>query len=171
MDNRNSTRRVKTAEVVRDEIDSHPVNYTTAYLRRLIAERAYIRAALYNHGGSIITRGVSLDLEGQDQYTSQIGNDYHLDLVAAEDIIANDMSKEQQDTLIQWAEGVDEKTANELARSTRANKSRVVHMRRKRALDRLTERMQDGELGRNSGELPTGSRQEAGHEPAGNGDS
>lgn len=144
MDDRNSTRGPRTREVVQDEITSHPVNYTTAYLRRLIAERSYIRAALYNHGGSIITRGVSLDLEGQDQYTSQIGNDYHLDLVTAEDIIGTDMPKEQRDTLLQWAEGVDEKTANELARSTAQPKSRVVHMRRKRAIERLTERMQDG---------------------------
>lgn len=150
MDDRNSTRGTRTREVVRDEIGSHPDNYTTAYLRRLIAERAYIRAALYNHGGSIITRGVSLDLEGQDQYTSQIGNDYHLDLVTAEDIIVDDMPKEQRDTLMQWAEGVDEKTANELARSTAQPKSRVVHMRRKRAIERLTERMQDG-LGGTSG--------------------
>jgi hypothetical protein len=163
LDNRISTRRTKTAEVVREEISSHPVNYTTAYLRRLIAERAYIRAALYNHGGSIITRGVSLDLEGQDQYTSQIGNDYHLDLVSAEDIIAHDMPKEQRDTLMQWADGVDEKTANELARSTSAPKSRVVHMRRKRALERLTEQMQDGEqLGGGSGESSEGVRESEG---------
>lgn len=145
MDNRDSARRVNTAQAVNEEITSHPVNYTTAYLRRLIAERAYIRAALYNHGGSIITRGVSLDLEGQDQYTSQIGNDYHLDLVTAEDIMSNEMPAQQRDTLLQWAEGIDEKTANELARSTAQPKSRVMHMRRKRALERLTKRMENGE--------------------------
>lgn len=158
MDDRSRTRRVNTAEVINKQIGSHPDNYTTAYLRRLIAERAYIRAALYNHGGSIITRGVSLDLEGQDQYTSQIGNDYHLDLVTAEDIMASEMPKEQRDTLLQWAEGVDEKTANELARSTAQPKSRVMHMRRKRALERLTKRMEDGELGGESGSASEGVR-------------
>lgn len=162
MDNRDSARRVNTAQAVNEEITSHPVNYTTAYLRRLIAERAYIRAALYNHGGSIITRGVSLDLEGQDQYTSQIGNDYHLDLVTAEDIMANEMPAQQRDTLLQWAEGIDEKTANELARSTAQPKSRVMHMRRKRALERLTKRMENGELGGAGGSTSEGVRESEG---------
>lgn len=144
MDNRSRTR-----DIVYGQVEQHPVNYTSAYLRRLIAERAYIRAALYNHGGSIITHGSSLDLEGQDVYTSQIGNDFHLDLVEAENIMLTDMSKEQRDTLVQWAEGVDEKTANELAQS----KGRVLHMRRKRAIDKLTEKMEDdGQSGRTSGE-------------------
>lgn len=162
MDNRDSARRVNTAQAVNEEITSHPVNYTTAYLRRLIAERAYIRAALYNHGGSIITRGVSLDLEGQDQYTSQIGNDYHLDLVTAEEIMSNEMPPQQRDTLLQWAEGIDEKTANELARSTAQPKSRVMHMRRKRALERLTKRMENGELGGASGGASEGVRDSEG---------
>jgi hypothetical protein len=159
MDNRVSARRVATEQVVREEIQERPENYTTAYLRRLIAERDYIRSALTNHGGSIITRGVSLDLEGQDQYTSQIGNDYHLDLVNAEEIIVDDMSTEQRDTLMQWAQGIDERTANELARSTAAPKSRVVHMRRKRAIEKLTERMSDGQLGGNGGRPSPKSRE------------
>jgi hypothetical protein len=143
VDNRSSTR-----TIVIEQTEKHPVNYTTQYLRRLIAERAYIRAALYNHGGSIITHGSSLDLEGQDVYTSQIGNDFHLDLVEAENIMATEMSPEQRQTLLQWAEGVDERTANELAQS----KGRTVHMRRKRAIGKLTEKMDtDGQSGRTSG--------------------
>lgn len=167
MDNRVSTRRTKTREVVKKEIDAHPVNYTTAYLRRLIAERPYIRAALYNHGGSIITHGVSLDLEGQDVYTSQIGNDFHLDLVEAEEIILTDMSAQQRDTLIDWAEGINEKMAADLMRL----KTRVLHMRRKRAVDRLQERMNDGQLGGSSGSAAEGVRESAGQQPKEDGDS
>src|SRR5688572_30625410 len=103
MADRDSTR--NTRAIVYEEVDSRPENYTTQYLRRLIAERAYIRAALYNHGGSIITHGSSLDLEGQDVYTSQIGNDFHLDLIEAENIMAHEMPKQQRDTLLQWSEG------------------------------------------------------------------
>lgn len=149
-----------TRGIVYEEIGQHPVNYTTQYLRRLIAERAYIRAALYNHGGSIITHGSSLDLEGQDVYTSQIGNDFHLDLVEAEKIIAAEMSPQQRDTLIEWSLGVDERTANDLVRATNEPRSRVMHMRRKRAIESLTEKMADGQLGRTSGEPAEGIRPE-----------
>lgn len=155
MDNRSSTR-----SIVIGEVEQHPINYTTQYLRRLIAERAYIRAALYNHGGSIITHGSSLDLEGQDVYTSQIGNDFHLDLVEAEKIMAFEMSPEQRETLLQWAEGVDERTANELAQS----KGRTVHMRRKRAIGKLTEKMElDGQSGRTGGTTASRLRREEGN--------
>lgn len=167
MDNRVSTRRIKTREVVNKEVDAHPVNYTTAYLRRLIAERPYIRAALYNHGGSIITHGVSLDLEGQDVYTSQIGNDFHLDLVEAEEIILTDMSKQQRDTLIDWADGINEKMAADLMRL----KTRVLHMRRKRAVDRLQERMEDGQLGGTGRSTPEEVRESGRDEPTKDGDS
>jgi hypothetical protein len=158
VDNRSSTR-----TIVYEQIDRRPENYTTQYLRRLIAERAYIRAALYNHGGSIITHGSSLDLEGQDVYTSQIGNDFHLDLVEAEKIIAHDMSQQQRDTLMEWSLGVDERTANDLVRATNEPRSRVIHMRRKRAIARLTEKMQDGELGGGGG-----TTSETVREPEGN---
>ena len=113
---------------------------------------------MYNHGGSIITHGSSLDLEGQDVYTSQIGNDFHLDLVEAEKLMSTEMSKEQRDTLIEWSLGVDERTANDLARATTAPRSRVVHMRRKRAIERLTEKMQNGESGRTGGSAAEGVR-------------
>jgi hypothetical protein len=105
----------------------------------LIAERPYIRAALYNHGGSIITHGASLDLEGQDVYTSQIGNDFHLDLVEAERQLLTDMSKGQRDALISWADGIDETIAADLMRV----KPSALRKRRQRAVERLQESMTD----------------------------
>ncbi len=155
MDNRSNADRPTTREVIDQRVADHPAAYTTQYLRRLVAEREFIRAALYNHGGSIITHGSSLDLEGQDMYTSQIGNDYHLDLVEVEGIMSKEMSQQQRDTLLEWSQGIDERTANELVRATSEPRSRVVHMRRKRAIERLTEKMQDGELGGRSGGTPT----------------
>lgn len=95
-------------------------------------------------------------------YTSQIGNDYHLDLVEVEGIMSKEMSKQQRDTLLEWSQGIDERTANELVRATNEPRSRVIHMRRKRAIERLTEKMQDGELGGRSGESAEGVRDPAG---------
>lgn len=143
MDNRTSTRRA-----TEQEINSHPVNYTTGYLRRLIAERPYIRAALYNHGGSIITNGASLDLEGQDVYTSQIGNDYHLDLVETERIIMVELNGDQRKVLLMWAENIEDDLAAELMRI----KPGALRKRRQRAAERVVERMSGDEIvGRTSG--------------------
>ncbi len=160
MDNRSSTDqpRESASKVIDDALAA---SYTTQYLRRLIAERAYIRAALYNHGGSIITHGSSLDLEGQDVYTSQIGNDFHLDLIEAENVMVIELSKEQRDTLLEWSLGVDERTANDLVRATNEPRSRVIHMRRKRAIERLTEKMKDdGQSRGTSGGVTSGVGEE-----------
>lgn len=150
MDNRVSTRSITAAEIY-----AHPVNYTTGYLRRLIAERPYIRAALYNHGGSIITSGISLDLEGQDVYTSQIGNDYHLDLVEAEEIIAKQMTGDQRKVLLAWAEGVEDDLAAELMRI----RPGALRKRRQRAAERLVEKMSGDEVHRGTSGRDTGAVQ------------
>lgn len=151
MANRNSTR-----GIVQSELDSQPDNYTTGYLRRLIAERGQIRAALYNHGGSIITHGSSLDLEGQDVYSSQIGNDFHVDLVEAERIMVAEMTPEQRDILLAWADGISEEEAASLVR---VKPGGALRMRRKRAIERLTDRMQD-DTGRGSREPAESAREE-----------
>jgi hypothetical protein len=127
------------------EQKQHPSSYTTIYLRKLISERPYIRAALYNHGGSIITTGASLDLEGQDVYTSQIGNDFHLDLLEAEIIVQTDMNKQQRDVLLAWADGLDEITASDLMRI----KPSALRKRRQRAVEHITEKMEHGKFGGN----------------------
>lgn len=129
--------RVSTRSAVQEEIGSHPVNYTTGYLRRLIAERDYIRSALYNHGGSIITHGASLDLEGQDVYTSKIGNDYHLDLVEAERIIVSELNLPHRQALLAWADNVEDDIAAELMRI----KPSALRKRRQRAAERVLESM------------------------------
>lgn len=139
------------------EIESRPENFTTRYLRRLISERPYILAALYNHGGSIITAGVSLDLSGTIEYSSQIGNDYHLDLLEAEQVVVHDLNAQQRSALLAWALGVDDRVAAEQLHI----KPGALRKRRQRGVETLQKRLDDGEQsGRFSNGYVAGGSQE-----------
>lgn len=86
----------------------------------------------------MITHGISLDLEGQDVYSSQIGNDYHLDLIEAERIILVELNGQQRQALLEWASGVNEEQSADLMRI----KPSALRKRRQRAVEKLTEGME-----------------------------
>ena len=79
--------------------------YVHPYLAKLLIERFAIRAPLENGGGSVILTGVAATTESSAHYSSVIGNDFHLDLIEAESIVAA-MPKEQRSALMSWANGL-----------------------------------------------------------------
>ena len=104
----------------REVVDLLTLGFATRYMRRLIADRDYIRSAVLNPGGSVILTGVTRDLEGTDEYSAQIGNDYHLDLLTAELEITNNcpvhhdapkFTAKQIAVLMDWASNLSQEEA------------------------------------------------------------
>lgn len=89
--------------------DPKALRWTTRYLKRLLIERSRIRARLENPGGSVILLGTE-DLEKSSQYSSVIGNDFHLDLLEAEQAV-NDMPVGDRVALMQWVDALNPKQA------------------------------------------------------------
>lgn len=112
--------------------------YTNDYLRKLLLERPYIKARLENPGGSIIMTGVAADTEQPQEYSSQIGSGFHLDLVEAE-MKFRELPREQQEALLAWANGISPKEASMYFSA----KGTVLRKRRERGIDALTEKMND----------------------------
>lgn len=133
----------------REVVDLLSLGYASRYMRRLIADRDHIRAAILSPGGSVILTGVSRDLEGTDEYSSQVGNDYHLDLIQAEVELTNNckwcadkkkFTKLQIETLLAWANALspEEAATSGLLTQTPGALRRYRH----HSLAKLTERMQ-----------------------------
>lgn len=141
--------------------------YHNDYMRRLLVEAPYIRAKLENPGGSIIQTGVTADTEALNEYSSQIGSSFHLDLIETE-LHLSDLPTDQQQALLAWAAGVSAKQAA-LYYSA---KGTVLRKRRERGVDALTQKMNDGTThnGRNSGRDSAEGRPVEGHLDAQDGD-
>jgi hypothetical protein len=114
--------------------------YQSDYMRKLLIERPYIRAKLENPGGSVILTGVAADTERQDEYSTQIGSGFHLDLIETE-IHLQELPADQLGALIVWANGLSAKQAAMYF----AAKGTVLRKRRERGVEELTKRMNDGE--------------------------
>lgn len=112
--------------------------YTNDYLRKLLLERPYVRARIENPGGSIIMTGVAADTEQPQEYSSQIGSSFHLDLVEAE-VKFKELPREQQEALYAWSQGVSPKEASMYFSA----KGAVLRKRRERGVAALTEKMND----------------------------
>ena len=80
--------------------DPPVVFWTTRYLKRLLIERHAIRARLENPGGSIILMG-SEKVERDPQYSPVVGNDFHLDLIEAEQEV-NQLPDGDRLALMKW---------------------------------------------------------------------
>lgn len=120
-------------------------------MRRLMADREHIRSAILNPGGSVVLTGVSRDLEGTDEYSSQLGNDYHLDLIQAELELTNNCARcadEQRFTakqiavLLDWANSLDPQEAEKSGLLTQ--KPGALRRYRHYSIDKLTKRMTNG---------------------------
>jgi len=91
------------------------VRWTSAYLKRLIIERHRIRAKLENPGGSVIMGATSkLETDMTQDYSSVIGNTFHLDLIDAEDVLLH-MDAIERKQLLEWCDGLPSRTAAEYA--------------------------------------------------------
>lgn len=115
--------------------------YNDDYLRRLLIEQPYIRARLTNPGGSIIMTAVSADTDTVAQdYSSQIGSSFHLDLLEAE-MKFRELPEDQQRALLDWAAGVSSKEAA----SYQNVKGNVIRKRVQRGVEALTDKMNENE--------------------------
>lgn len=112
------------------------VRYTSGYLRRLLIERHHIRASLANPGGSVILMGVAASIENQTDFSSVVGNDYHLDLLEAEQVVLA-LPTLQRLALLAWADGLSSRQAAEYfgVRPT------ALRKRRERAVATVAEEM------------------------------
>lgn len=116
--------------------DPEAVRWTSRYLKRLIIERFAIRAALENPGGSLIL-GVAqkVDTDMTDEYSSMIGNDMHLDLVDAEDVLLDELTTEELHRFLIWCDGLPPNTAAEY----RSMKPGTIRKRGARAAEKVVE--------------------------------
>lgn len=116
-------------------------------MRRLLAERVYIYAKLYNPGGSIILRASDIvDHDRPEGYSTAIGNVFHLDLIELQqqfDKLIEDgaYSKQEIDALLTWADGLTSKEAADFLHATGAVNVRKL---RSRSMQKLQERLDDG---------------------------
>ena len=112
--------------------------YNSDYLRKLLIETPYIKARLLNPGGSVILMGTAADTEAPQEYSSQIGSGFHLDLVEMEIKFA-ELPRDQQEALVAWSMGVSPKEASMYFSA----KGTVLRKRRERGVTALTEKMND----------------------------
>jgi len=124
------------------------VKMTSAYLKRLLIERHAIRAALENPGGSIIIQQArKAELDALTEYSSVIGNDWHLDLLDALDAISQ-LSPEQQELLLLWCDGLTATQAAQFYSTARRNITpAAVKMRVNRTVAKTVEELNEGNDG------------------------
>ena len=120
-------------------VDPDAIQYTSHYVRRLLAEAAYVYAAIENPGGSVIlTQTGIIDADRGYEYSSQIGNQFHLDLIDLQEQMKI-LSKGERDSLITWANGLTAFEAAQYLHSTGSvNLENAVRKRRQRGIERLT---------------------------------
>lgn len=115
-------------------LEPNAIRFTNSYVRRLLAERHHIRAKLENPGGSIVLRASTLiDGQPREDYSSQIGNNFHLDLIEIEDQLS-EIPKDQVESLLTHMDGMNSQQA---AYYLNARGGVTIRQRRKRAIDRL----------------------------------
>lgn len=104
-----------SAPVLESWEEPRSVRWTTGYLKRLLIERHAIRAKLENPGGSVIVSSVrKAETEAVTEYSSVIGNDYHLDLLDAE-MVVNGLPAVERVRLLLWCDGLNARDAAQFA--------------------------------------------------------
>lgn len=121
--------------------------YTTDYVKRLLIERRYIYAKLYNPGGSVILRASDIvDHDRPVGYSTEIGNTFHLDLIDLETelqklVDEKHCSKKEIQALLTWADGF---TAQQAADYMHATGAVNVRKLRSRGMRKLQEQINHG---------------------------
>jgi hypothetical protein len=141
--------------------DPEVINYTNNYVRRLLAEAVYVYAKLYNPGGSVILTSTGLiDADRTYEYTSMIGNPFHLDLIELMEKMGC-LSKKEQEALWAWAEGLTPAQAAQYlhSRGSVTIKADALRKRRERGIHTLTESFNEEEkvTGENGQDSPVSS--------------
>lgn len=114
--------------------------YPREYVRKLIAERHYIRAKLENPGGSVIlTASALVDAERMDEYSSSIGSSFHLDIMELDiqikdDILKRRITRQEVEALLVWFDGLSSLEASKFL-SARPS---TIRKRQERALNKVT---------------------------------
>lgn len=147
-----------TDKALSNLVEPEVVVMTSKYLRRLIIESPYIRARLYNPGGSILLLATSNP--EQVSYGAQIGNDAHLDLVEAEQVLERDFSKGERELLARWAHGFTSAQAAEYSHT----KGPIIRKRRQRVVEKLEDVLNGRSRATSDGDAPVGGPRE-GHQP------
>lgn len=129
-----------------DTISTDNYVVTSDYVRRLLAERHYIYAKLYNQGGSVILRQTDIvDHDRPVGYSTEIGNSFHLDLIQLEIqfdalVKSKELSRQEVLALISWADGL---TAQQAADYIHAKGAISVRKQRSRGTRKLTESLNE----------------------------
>ena len=137
---------------------------TTEYVKRLLIERHYIYAKLHNPGGSIILRASDIvDHDRPVGYSTEIGNNFHLDLIELEHaldrlISEGTISKAEVDALLTWADGMNSQQAADFLH---AKGSVAIRKRRERGLKKVQDKLSEsGENTRGTSDGDAGERRE-----------
>jgi DNA-directed RNA polymerase specialized sigma24 family protein len=130
--------------------DPRSAYWASHYLKKLLIERHAIRAALEHPGGSVITAGPAraADADELPSYSPVIGNDFHLDLLQAEQEIAT-LQKRDRIELLAWCDGLSPKEAAQWANinggKIRSREPKAMHKRVEATLARVAGRVKTGE--------------------------
>lgn len=135
-------------------------DYTSEYVRRLLVERRFIYAKLYNQGGSVILRDTDIvDHDRPTGYSTEIGNSFHLDLIQLEiefeaAVEEGDLTVKQVNALLTWADGM---TSQQAADYLHARGPVSIRKLRSRATTKLKDRMNDSARTKGTGRTGNGT--------------
>lgn len=123
--------------------------FASEYVRRLLVERFYIYSKLYNPGGSIILR--ASDIVDHDRplgYSTEIGNNFHLDLIELEDafnclIEDGELTKKEVQSILAWARDLTPRDAAEYMHARGGDAS--LRKLRSRGVQKLRQRLNGGQ--------------------------
>lgn len=122
--------------------DPPVVRWTTRYLKRLLIERSSIRARLENPGGSIIL--MATEQLTQSPYTPVVGNDFHLDLIEAEEAV-NELPIGDRIAILDWVQGLTPAQIEEYLDTRGPVKRRSMQRQAERKAEVIAETLNDRE--------------------------
>lgn len=122
--------------------DPPVVRWTTRYLKRLLIERSAIRARLENPGGSIIL--MASEQLDQSPFTPVMGNDFHLDLIEAEEVI-NELPLADRIAILDWVHSLTPAQAEEYLAVRGPVKRRSIQRQAERKAEVVVETLNDRE--------------------------
>lgn len=118
------------------------VRWTTRYLKRLLIERHAIRARLENPGGSIIL--ITAEQLDQSPYASVMGNDFHLDLIEAEEAV-RELPVGDRIALLDWTHSLTPAQIEDYLDARGPVKRRSMHRQAERKAEAIVETLSDRE--------------------------
>lgn len=131
----NSAGQVEINEFRDDPFDAY---YTTEYVKRLFAEWQYIYAKLINQGGSVVlTASALVDHDRGVEYSTEIGNSFHCDLIDLAEKLKK-LSKAEVQALFAYAEGM---SSDQVAPLLGAKGGVTIRKRQSRAVHKATDLM------------------------------